>query len=96
MQNAGIGASGHNHIEYRDGFAVADIDTGGQWRKLEPGMTLTVEPGCYIRPDETVLEKFWNIGIRIEDDALVTDDGCDIITAGVSKSIADIEAVMAG
>ncbi len=75
---------------------VGDYKRGGQWRKLEPGMTLTVEPGCYIRPDETVLEKFWNIGIRIEDDALVTDDGCDIITAGVSKSIADIEAVMAG
>jgi Xaa-Pro aminopeptidase len=75
---------------------VGDYKREGEWRKLEPGMMLTVEPGCYIRPDETVPEQFWNIGIRIEDDALVTDEGCDIITAGVSKSIAEIEAIMAG
>lgn len=75
---------------------VGDYKRDGEWRKLEAGMTLTVEPGCYIRPDEKVPEQFWNIGIRIEDDALVTDDGCDIITAGVSKSVAEIEAVMKG
>jgi Xaa-Pro aminopeptidase len=75
---------------------VGEYKRGGQWRKLEPGMMLTVEPGCYIRPDDSVPEQFWNIGIRIEDDALVTDNGCDIITAGVSKSIAEIEALMAG
>jgi len=75
---------------------VGDYKRDGEWRKLEAGMTLTVEPGCYIRPDEKVPEQFWNIGIRIEDDALVTDDGCDIITAGVSKSVAEIETVMAG
>jgi len=75
---------------------VGDYKRDGQWRKLEPGMTLTVEPGCYIRPDDAVPEHFWNIGIRIEDDALVTDNGCDIITADVPKSIAEIEALMAG
>jgi Xaa-Pro aminopeptidase len=75
---------------------VGEYKRGGQWRKLEPGMMLTVEPGCYIRPDDSVPEQFWNIGIRIEDDALVTDNGCDIITADVSKSIAEIEALMAG
>lgn len=74
---------------------VGDYKRGGVWRKLEPGMMLTVEPGCYIRPDEAVPKQFWNIGIRIEDDVLVTDNGCDIITAGVSKSIAEIEAIMA-
>jgi len=75
---------------------VGDYKRGGEWRKLEPGMMLTVEPGCYIRPDDSVPEQFWNIGIRIEDDALVTDDGCDIITADVPKSIAEVESLMAG
>jgi Xaa-Pro aminopeptidase len=75
---------------------VGDYKRDGKWRKLEPGMTLTVEPGCYIRPDDSVPEQFWNIGIRIEDDALVTQDGCEIITGGVPKSIAGIEAIMAG
>ncbi len=75
---------------------VGDYKRGGEWRKLEPGMMLTVEPGCYIRPDDSVPEKFWNIGIRIEDDALVTDGGCDIITADVPKSIAEVESLMAG
>jgi Xaa-Pro aminopeptidase len=75
---------------------VGDYKRGGEWRKLEPGMMLTVEPGCYIRPDDSVPEQFWNIGIRIEDDALVTDDGCDIITVDVPKSIAEVESLMAG
>ena len=67
----------------------------GVWRDLVPGMMLTVEPGCYIRPAPDVDEAFWNIGIRIEDDALVTADGCELITAAAPKTIADIEALMA-
>lgn len=67
----------------------------GEWRQLEPGMMLTVEPGCYVRPADDVPEHFWNIGIRIEDDALVTDSGCEIITAAAPKTVADIEALMA-
>ncbi len=67
----------------------------GEWRMLEPGMTLTVEPGCYVRPASEVPEHFWNIGIRIEDDALVTAKGCEIITAAAPKTVAEIEAVMA-
>jgi Xaa-Pro aminopeptidase len=66
----------------------------GRWRTLAPGMVLTVEPGCYIRPGEGVPERFWNIGVRIEDDAAVTADGCEIITAQAPKTIADIEALM--
>jgi Xaa-Pro aminopeptidase len=57
-------------------------------------MVLTVEPGCYIRPAPDVPEAFWNIGVRIEDDAVVTDDGCDFITDAAPRSVVEIEAVM--
>jgi len=53
-----------------------------------------VEPGCYIRPADGVPEDFWNIGIRIEDDALVTAEGCDIITEAAPKTVAAIEELM--
>ncbi|THF65876.1 M24 family metallopeptidase [Pseudothauera nasutitermitis] len=66
----------------------------GTWRALVPGMVLTVEPGCYIRPADDVPEAFWNIGIRIEDDAVVTADGCEFITGEVPREVADIEALM--
>ncbi len=67
----------------------------GQWRTLQPGMALTVEPGCYIHPGETVPERYWNIGIRIEDDVVVTPQGREVLTHEVPKSAADIEALMA-
>ena len=67
----------------------------GEWRVLEPGMTLTVEPGCYVRPADNVPEHFWNIGIRIEDDALVTVKGCEIMTAAAPKTVSEIETAMA-
>jgi len=66
----------------------------GQWRALEAGMVLTIEPGCYIRPADDVPEAFWHIGVRIEDDALVTPNGCELITADAPKSVDDIEALM--
>jgi Xaa-Pro aminopeptidase len=69
--------------------------SNGDWRLLEQGMTLTVEPGCYIRPADDVPEQFWNIGIRIEDDALVTQEGCEIMTSAVPKAVAEIEQLMA-
>jgi len=65
-----------------------------QWRTLEAGMTLTVEPGCYIRPAEDVPQALWNIGIRIEDDVLITAAGCEILTLAAPKRVADIEALM--
>ena len=71
-----------------------DYKRDGQWRSLTPGMVLTVEPGCYVRPGEGVPERFWNIGVRIEDDAVVTPSGCEIITAAAPKAIAEVEAVM--
>jgi hypothetical protein len=57
-------------------------------------MTLTVEPGCYVRPGEGVPERFWNIGVRIEDDALVTATGCEILTRAAPKRVDEIEALM--
>ena len=66
----------------------------GAWRELQPGMVLTVEPGCYIRPGPGVPEAFARIGVRIEDDALVTAAGCEILSADAPKSVADIEALM--
>jgi Xaa-Pro aminopeptidase len=80
-----LGLDVHDAGEYKN---------GEDWRTLTPGMMLTVEPGCYIRPGDDVPKAFWNIGVRIEDDALVTANGCDIITAAAPKSIADIEALM--
>lgn len=75
---------------------VGDYKVGGEWRVLEPGMAMTVEPGIYVAPDdETVAKKWRGIGIRIEDDVVVTKDGCDILTEDVPKTVAEIEALMA-
>jgi Xaa-Pro aminopeptidase len=73
---------------------AGEYKVDGAWRELQPGMVLTVEPGCYIRPAPGVPESFAHIGIRIEDDALVTGGGCEILSAAAPKSIADIEALM--
>jgi len=63
-------------------------DPKGEWRLLEPGMVLTVEPGLYIRPDEKkVPSSFLGIGVRIEDDVLVTEDGHRVLTAAAPKSV---------
>ncbi|MEN9432918.1 MAG: Xaa-Pro aminopeptidase [Pseudomonadota bacterium] len=67
----------------------------GEWRRLQAGMVLTVEPGLYIPAEEGIDPKWWHIGIRIEDDVRVTDTGHEVLTAGVVKEIADIEALMA-
>ena len=73
---------------------AGEYKRGAQWRPLEPGMTLTVEPGLYIRAADDVPEALRNIGIRIEDDVLVTEPGCEVITAEAPKAIDDIEALM--
>jgi Xaa-Pro aminopeptidase len=70
-----------------------DYKRAGKWRALAPGMVLTVEPGLYIRAADDVPERLRGIGVRIEDDVLVTADGCEVITAATPKSIADIEAL---
>jgi len=63
-------------------------------RILREGMVLTIEPGLYVRPADDVPEAFWNIGIRIEDDAIVTSGGCELITRGVPVIASEIEALM--
>ncbi|XAH23528.1 aminopeptidase P N-terminal domain-containing protein [Xylophilus sp. GW821-FHT01B05] len=63
-------------------------------RILRPGMVTTIEPGLYVRPAEGVPEQFWNIGIRIEDDAIVTESGCELVTRGVPVEGNEIEALM--
>ncbi len=66
----------------------------GNWRPLQPGMVLTVEPGCYIRPADDVPQALWNIGIRIEDDVAITTQGCEVLTAAAPKTVAAIEELM--
>lgn len=73
---------------------VGEYKIGDEWRLLEPGMALTVEPGLYIPAAPDVPEKFHNIGIRIEDDVLVTRDGCEVLTTDAPKTVADIEAIV--
>ena len=75
---------------------AGDYKRDGAWRKLEPGMALTVEPGCYIRPGAGVPAHFANIGIRIEDDVAVTAKGNEVLTLAAPKTVADIEALMRG
>ncbi len=76
---------------------VGDYKIGDAWRLLEPGMALTVEPGLYIARGNTDVDEKWRgIGIRIEDDVVVTKEGHRVLTDGVPKTIEEIEALMAG
>lgn len=75
---------------------VGDYKVGDEWRVLEPGMVLTIEPGIYIAAgSKGVARKWWDIGIRIEDDVLVTKQGAEVLSNGVPKQAAEIEALMA-
>ena len=75
---------------------VGDYKVDDEWRVLEPGMVMTVEPGLYIPQADDVDSKWWNIGIRIEDDVLVTKGGSEVLSDGVPKQPDEVEALMAG
>ena len=81
-----LGLDVHDAGEYKD--------KQGNWAMLEAGNTLTVEPGCYVRPADNVPKHFWNIGIRIEDDVLITKTGNEVLSKNAVKTVADIEAMM--
>ncbi len=82
-------------LDVHDVGAYRDVDAEGKpSRPLQPGMVLTVEPGIYVRPAAGVPEQFWNIGIRIEDDVLVTPDGHAILSDAAPRLAADIEQAM--
>ncbi len=74
---------------------VGDYKVGDEWRTFEPGMVTTVEPGLYMAPTiKSLAKRWWNIGVRIEDDVLVTADGREVLSHGAPKSVAEIESVM--
>jgi Xaa-Pro aminopeptidase len=74
---------------------VGDYRVDDEWRLLEPGMVMTVEPGIYVAPDNRKVAKKWRgIGIRIEDDVVVTEQGCEVISTGGPKTVEEIEAFM--
>ncbi|MCP4040943.1 MAG: M24 family metallopeptidase, partial [Gammaproteobacteria bacterium] len=76
---------------------VGDYKVGGEWRMLEPGMLLTIEPGLYIGTgDKGIAPKWWNTGIRVEDNVLVTRDGCEVLSAAVPNGVDEIEELMGG
>ena len=79
----------------RDVHDAGNYKHGEEWRVLTAGMVLTVEPGCYIRAADDVPAAFHNIGVRIEDDVLVTAQACDILTQAAPKTLSEIETLMA-
>ena len=89
-----LGMDVHDCGEYREPGESAAVGGEKPWRVLRPGMVLTVEPGLYVRAAADVPAAYHDIGIRIEDDAVVTDAGCEIITSEVPKSASEIEALM--
>ncbi len=89
-----LGMDVHDVGESRTPGTAAPAEGERPWRPLEAGMVLTVEPGIYVRPAPGVPEQYWHIGIRIEDDAIVTPQGCEIITRDVPVAPDEIELVM--
>ncbi len=88
-----LGMDVHDCGEYREPGEAGSGDSR-PWRILRPGMVLTVEPGIYVQAADDIPSRYHDIGIRIEDDAHVTDDGCEITTSAVPKHADDIEALM--
>jgi len=88
-----LGMDVHDVGSYRE-QTNSPLNEEKPWRILKKGMIITIEPGLYIRPANDIDEKFWNIGIRIEDDAVLSDGGCELISRGVPVNADEIEALM--
>ena len=88
-----LGMDVHDVGSYRE-ISQGTSNTEKPWRILKSGMVITIEPGLYIRPADDIDESFWNIGIRIEDDAVINDSGCELISRGVPVKADEIEALM--
>ena len=88
-----IGMDVHDVGSYREGSESSPQDQK-PWRILKSGMVITIEPGLYIRPAEDIDKAFWNIGIRIEDDAVINESGCELISRGAPVKADEIEALM--
>jgi Xaa-Pro aminopeptidase len=73
---------------------VGDYKVGGEWRVLEPGMALTVEPGIYVRPSSNAPREFWHIGVRIEDDVLVTRGAPEVLSAALPRDPDEVERLV--
>jgi len=89
-----IGMDVHDVGNYREVAETASEGGEKPYRRLQAGMAITVEPGIYVRPAEGVPEQFWNIGIRIEDDIIITEHGPLNLSRETPKTVAEIEAVM--
>jgi Xaa-Pro aminopeptidase len=87
-----LGMDVHDVGSYRE--EISKPQTEKPWRILKSGMVITIEPGLYIRPADDIDEAFWNIGIRIEDDAVINESGCELISRGVPVKADQIEALM--
>ena len=88
-----LGMDVHDVGSYRE-HTENSLQEEKPWRILKRGMVITIEPGLYIRPADDIDAAFWNIGIRIEDDAVINDSGCELISRGVPVNADEIEAIM--
>ena len=88
-----LGMDVHDVGSYREQHAYKP-NLEKQWRILQAGMVLTIEPGLYVRPADDIPNEYWNIGIRIEDDAVVNDLGCELISRDAPVKADEIEALM--
>ena len=84
-----------NYMASMDVHDVGEYKVEGEWRLLEPGMVMTVEPGLYFPASSDLARKWWNIGVRIEDDVLVTRDGHDVLSKDLPKDAETIQTIMA-
>jgi len=87
-----LGMDVHDVGSYRESMPSSEEEK--PWRILKNGMVITIEPGLYVRPADDIDQAFWNIGIRIEDDAVITESGCELISRGVPVKADEIEALM--